>query len=69
MTYIDKYMELHPTADRDWIMKKHCPNEKFDIPSEPCAYCAMSHLTGGLDDCRLCWQRTYRGEEKMVDGD
>lgn len=65
MTYIDKYMELHPDKNATQVMVASCPNEKFDIPSEPDTYCAMKHLTGGLDDCKICWRRTYRGEKEI----
>lgn len=70
MTYIDKYMELHPDADKASVMRRRCPNgDAFDIPSEPGSYCAFEDLSGGVDDCEMCWQRTYRGEEEMVDED
>lgn len=65
MTYIDKYMELHPDADRYDTMRSRCPNEDaFDIPSESGGYCAFSSLGGGYDDCIMCWMRTYRGEKE-----
>lgn len=64
MTYIDRYMELHPSNEREAVMRHYCPNEKFNIPSEPNEYCVFSQLHGGTNDCRYCWQRTYRGEDE-----
>lgn len=65
MTYIDKYMELHPESDRDVVTRDSCPNDVFDIESEPLSYCTFSELSGGTGDCLFCWLRTYRGEKEL----
>lgn len=65
MTYIDKYMKLHPTHGRERVMRHNCPNQVFCIEGEPVSYCTFSHTDGGFEDCRMCWLRTYRGEEEL----
>ena len=68
MTYIDRYMELHPYASRESVMESFCPNNEFVIESEPITYCAFDHLSNGLEDCKMWWKRTYRGERIRSDG-
>ena len=61
MTYIQKYMELHPNDNPTLIKTVYCPTKFFENAGLLCEE-VVGHRTVE-DKCFPCWDHEYQGEE------
>lgn len=58
MTYIEKYMQLHPTANRENVISGMCPDVNL-----------LKNLSGchfsGAGACKKCWNREMQENEEV----
>lgn len=60
MTYLDKYMELHPHDAVGMTMIFDCPDDYFYNARSLCEEEGHGRLK---EICPRCWKQEYKGEE------
>lgn len=55
MTYLEKYMQEHPEAERDLVVRDECPGGCYTSTSVKCL--ALRPVGPGEFACRNCWNQ------------